>query len=638
MKFTQRRSGIAVSRLFGGLQFITQAPIFCRRLFFSPGLLAAILLIAGGGCTAARYAKRADKETYKIIERKSETVPGMEEEFSIEKDRAWEPLEGLPEREADEEFLGGDIAGEAGFQVLSLERALEIAVKNSRTYQNRKESVYLQALALTLDRHRYTPIFSGALRGAVHHAPKDIQKPSSFSEVMGAAGPLIREIETVTGTPGELLRQYAALVEEVGGILEWDKPRTEIKNERSLRGETNLGVSLLLRGGGRIAFSLSSDFLRFVTGDSRVATSSVLTGTFSQPLWRGAGAKVNLERLTQSERDVLYALREFTHFRKQFVVDICSSYYGVLQNRDTVRNNWQSLQNFRRSVERERAFAREGRRTQAELGRLEQALLNTENRWINSLRRYKESLDQFKIQLGLSTDAPITLDDGELERLREEGLIHPEITAEEAIEVALAARLDYLNEQDRVEDAERKIKVAANALKPDINLFLNSRTASRGQDNFQELDWRRTQITAGADVDLPFDRKAERNAYRSALIAYERALRDFSLAEDNIKLSVRTSWRNLDQARRNFEIAEISVALNERRVREQELLAELGRATVLNQVDAENDLTQARNDLTAALIAHTLARLAFWRDMGILYIKKNGQWEEVSDAIEAPES
>lgn len=609
--------------------------VFCGRLRVLLCLFSLIAVLSGSGCTAARYAKRADKETYKIINRKAADVPGMEEAFSIEKDKSWEPLEGLPVLETEEAYLGEKIGGEAGFQVLSLEHALEIAVKNSRSYQNRKESVYLQALALTLDRHRYTPIFAGGLQGAIHHTPRDIQKQSSFSEAMDAAGPVIRELESITGTPGTLLRQYAAMVEEVGGILEWDKPRSEIKNERSLSGETNLGVSLLLRGGGRIAFSLSSDFLRFVTGDSRVATSSVLNATFNQPLWRGAGAKVNLERLTQSERDALYALRDFTHFRKQFVVDICSSYYGVLQNRDTVRNNWQSLENFRRSVERERAFAREGRRTQAELGRLEQALLNTENSWINALRRYKESLDQFKIQLGLSTDAPVTLDNNELDRLREEGLIHPDISAEDAVQVALAARLDYLNEQDRIEDAERKIKVAANALKPDINLFVNSRTSSRGQDNFQELDFRRTQITAGADVDLPFDRKAERNAYRATLISYERAVRDFSLSEDNIKLSVRTAWRNLDQARRNHEIAQMSVKLNERRVREQELLAELGRATVLNQVDAENDLTQSRNDLTAAFIAHTLARLAFWRDMGILYIKKNGQWEEVSDAVES---
>jgi hypothetical protein len=35
--------------------------------------------------------------------------------------------------------------------------------------------------------------------------------------------------------------------------------------------------------------------------------------------------------------------------------------------------------------------------------------------------------------------------------------------------------------------------------------------------------------------------------------------------------------------------------------------------------------------LTSALISHTIARLEFWRDMGILYIKENGNWEEVKE-------
>lgn len=78
-------------------------------------------------------------------------------------------------------------------------------------------------------------------------------------------------------------------------------------------------------------------------------------------------------------------------------------------------------------------------------------------------------------------------------------------------------------------------------------------------------------------------------------------------------------------------MAQKSVDLNMRRVEEQELLAELGRGSALDQVDAQNELTQSQNGLTASLISHTLARLQFWLDMGILYIKEDGQWEEVSD-------
>jgi len=74
------------------------------------------------------------------------------------------------------------------------------------------------------------------------------------------------------------------------------------------------------------------------------------------------------------------------------------------------------------------------------------------------------------------------------------------------------------------------------------------------------------------------------------------------------------------------------VKLAERRVEEQNLLAELGRARAQDQVDAQNALNDSKNQLTQALVSHTIARLQFWNNLGILYIKDNGQWEEVADA------
>jgi len=137
---------------------------------------------------------------------------------------------------------------------------------------------------------------------------------------------------------------------------------------------------------------------------------------------------------------------------------------------------------------------------------------------------------------------------------------------------------------------------------------------------------------AGFNVDLPLERKAQRNSYRAALIAHEQSRRALEQREDEIKLQVRDSWRSLDQAKRSYEISEIGVKLAERRVEEQNLLAELGRAKAQDQVDAQNDLISSKNQLTQALVGHTIARLQFWNNMGILYIKDNGQWEEVNNA------
>lgn len=402
-------------------------------------------------------------------------------------------------------------------------------------------------------------------------------------------------------------------------------------SERSVAGGTQVGVDWLMKGGGRIALGLTTNLLQFVSGDMESLSSSVLSGSVTQPLLRGAGSKVAAERLTQAERDVLYALRDFSRFRKQFAVQVCASYYGVLQDLDAVRNNYNSYQNFVRNAERERDFAEVGRSTLASVGRQEAAVLSAENRWINSVRGYRESLDEFKILLGLSTNAPIVLDSDELIELREAGLKHPSIPMEDAVEVAFNARLDLYTVRDQYDDATRAVDVAQNALLPDVDLVADASVRSAGEDNAQRLDFRRTNWNAGVDVDLPFDRKAERNAYRRALIALERSRRDRTLAEDAIALEVRRAWRNLESARRNYLIAEKSVELNLRRVEEQELLADLGRGSALDQVDAQNNLTESQNGLTSSLIGHTLARLQFWLDMGILYIKEDGQWEEISD-------
>lgn len=633
-----------------------------------PKLCSALLAFAlVGGCSANRYKERADREVYGIIQAKAPAVPGMNPEFSIEQDKS-DPLTDLPKSESAPEYLGEAGSTEVGAQVLSLEQALRIAVTHSRTYQNQKEILYLQALSLTLDRHSFAPIFSAGASGDYARSTSDVSKLSGAGEIAQAVPGLItragdlsslalsnaptaagylellgvpanspaaaalQAIGALSGTPGQVLREYAGVVEEAFTVTGVNQPRTEIMNERSVSGQTDLGFNILLKGGAQIAVNLTSNFLRFLTGDPRVSTSSALVGSITQPLLRGRGSDVVAEALTQAERDVLYQLRSFTRFRQEFVVNIASAYYGVLQAKDAVRNNYQGYQAFRRAAERERALAEEGRTTQTDLGRIEQSVLNAQNSWVDAVRNYKQSLDQFKILLGLSTDAAIILDDRELDVLNERGLSHPTLTDEEAVKVAIAARLDLYNVRDEVEDAQRRIKVAANALQPDLDLVLSGAVDSEpGADTFNRLDFQRARWSAGFDLDLPLDRKAERNAYRASLIEFDRSIREHSLAEDNVKLDVREAWRSLDQAKRNYENRKLALALAERRVEEQNLRAEIGEATALDQVDAQNDLINAQNELTDALVRHTIARLEFWRDMGILYIKENGQWEEVTD-------
>jgi outer membrane protein TolC len=541
-------------------------------------LLLLCVLLALAGCTAQHYRRSADKEAAAVIAEKTPLVPNMDQKFTIATNGPPQ-LDGLPVSNIAEEAFGDQASVEVGAKVIALEKALDLAVKHSRTYQTRKESLYLQALSLTLARHRYTPIFSGGAK-ATHRTTHEIQSG----------------VDAVT-------------------------------EERSVEVSGGAGMNMLLRTGGRLATSFSTDFLRFLTGDPRLATSSSLAATLTQPLLQGAGYKIATENLTQAERSLLYALRNFSRYRKEFSVDIASAYYGVLQSRDEVKNRWRGYQNFKINVAREKAFADEGQRPLAALGQLRQAELSNEGAWIDAVRRYFESLDSLKIQLGLPLSARIVLDDRDLAGLK---IVHPTITTEEAITVALASRLDLQNQQDSLEDAGRHVLVAQNTLKPRLDLVAGVDVPAKGGSkyapSFEEYSWH-----ARLDGELPFDRKAERNSYRGALIAKEQSARDLDLARDTIRQQITEGWRALDQAKRTYEISVIGVKLSEQRVEEETLKQELGRGTARDLVDAQTDLTQSKNARTAALISHTLARLRFWRDMGILMIKDSGQWEELAN-------
>ena len=539
--------------------------------------VAAVLVMLGlAGCTNGYYRKSADREVYRAIRGKTPLVRNMDTNFNIGQTNVV-ALAGFPVSTNVPDFLGADGECERGANVLRLEDALDIAIHHSRTFQNSKEQLYLSALSLTLARHVFTPIFSASGQGG-----------------------------------------YSADLTD------------HLAETHKVSGDGRVGVDWLIRDLGKISTAFTADFSHFLSGGPSTLVSSELGATFTRPLLRNSGFKQEQEALKTAERQLLYDLRDFTQFRKDFSVQIATAFYGVLGNRDTARNSFLNFQSSRKNAERARAMVAEGRTTTAELGRLEQQELSAESAWVGAIRNYRQALDNFIFQLGLRIEANIVLDERELESLQ---IRHPDISLEDSIRVALAGRLDYLNAKNKLQDAERQVKLKANLLLPRLDLVsgvtFQSNPDKSGRFTLPELD--RYQWNAGLDFDPGLDRKAERNNYRSALIDRDRAARTVEQQEDQIKLEVRDSWRTLDQAKRNYEISDIGVKLAERRVEEQNLLADLGRAKAQDQVDAQNALIDSRNQRTQALVTHTIARLQFWNNMGILYIKDNGQWEEMQD-------
>lgn len=563
------------------------------RLQFLALTAAGSLLAA---CSGTAYRNSADSETYAAIAGKADLVPGMTEEVAVDEQRAVD-LEGMPVNSLSFEFLGDSAGSEINSSVLGLNDALDLAFRHSKDYQTRKERLYLEALSLTLDRYRYAPIFSFN-SGGEYQWDMDDQ--------------FVTDMENLTG-------------------IDTPTQRVTASSSEMYQADTSLGVRYLLRGGGSVALNLTNNLRRFLSGDVSELSTGALIGSITQPLLRDFGTAIETEALLQAERDLLYELRNFTRFRKSFAVQVASSYYNVLLNRETTKNNYAGLLANNLSLERERAFQAEGLRTLLDVGRLEQATLQQDLRWTTSIARYQRSLDAFKILIGLNAEDAIILDDNEMTLITETGMSAPELDLDRALDLSVQTRLDLYTELDQVQDASRRIDVAANALEPSLGVTLSASVPASGNGEFGDVDFDNAVYAAGLDVEMPLDSKAERNTYRRALIDYEAATRAYTLALDNVKLEVIDAWRRMDEAGKGYDINLASVEINERRVEEAELRAELGLGNVQDTVDSQNDLTAARTDLVRSIVDYNISKLEFWRDVGLLYVDDSGQWEEGID-------
>jgi outer membrane protein TolC len=574
---------------------IRRAPFPAACLAFA---LAACVLSAG--CSRLYFLRTADQHTYAIIEAKTPLVPGMIHDFSIE-DGNVDVLEGCPVRDAtivaidlgltpaagsaeaaaDEE--GAEQARtEAGpppqVYVLTLSKALEIASTNSRDYQNQKETLYRIALSLTLARHAFEPRFFGSADG--------------------------------------------------------DYEDTDTGDTREVSADTLFGFSWLFATGAEISASLASHFSHFITGGGGDTSSSVFALSITQPLLEGAGISVT-EPLTQAERDVIYAIRDFVQFRRQFFVDILSDYYGVLRDAQVVVNerfNRDSLL-LAKNITVEEGKA--GRRSGTEVDQVRQSYLQAEDRLVRSMQSYENSLDRFKIRLGLPTETLIELDTEELDRLHEEGVRIIDLPVDRLVEIALTNRLDLMTACDERDDAARKVEVAANDLLPGLDLHAGLEVPTRGANNPVAFSGEMTDFHAGFELDLPLDKVSERNEYRRRLIDLARANRSYTEQRDEVVREVRDDSREFDRTGRSYEIQKASVGLAERRVESTGLELQAGRAEARDLLDAQSDLVNSQNSLASALVDYKVSILRLSRDLDILVVGPAGELKENFDAYGA---
>ncbi len=163
--------------------------------------------------------------------------------------------------------------------LLTLEQSCELGMFNSREFQDRREDLYLACLPVTLERFGFAAQW----------------------QVLS-----------------QTIRQWAGAGTPVGARNDWQFNNT-------------VGFSKLFSTGALMLFSFANQTVVQMTGPNRGTTSvSFINLDFIQPFLRAGGKAVTLEPLTQAERDLLYEIRAYARFRKEFFVAVAGGGGGSI--------------------------------------------------------------------------------------------------------------------------------------------------------------------------------------------------------------------------------------------------------------------------------------------------------------------
>lgn len=452
--------------------------------------------------------------------------------------------------------------------LLNIHDAQRVGAKYDRQYQSLKESIYIRALALDSQVHAFETTLNGFLSGDV--------------------------------------------------VDVWD--------QRRAAAQTGAGVKRKFQNGSTLVGKLALNVSNLLKSDQR-SVGLVGDMTLTVPLLRGSDRDVVREPLLQAERDLIDAIRTLERYRETFSYAIINTYLTVVADAQRLINTEANYTRLKANQDRAKSLFEAGRMGRVEYDQANQDYLSANESVVVTRRNYEANLDGFKLKLGLPPHLNITLDNTVLTQLQAHfasRLEAPETVLENEESLykqALQNRYDYLMIVGEEQDALRKINVAEDALGADLSISFSGHEVAHlaGADQVDQDHW-----DAAAKLDAPWEREAERNAYRIAYISYDRAKRNTTQKADQIRDDLRNDIRTILAARTSFDIQSKAMDLARRRVESNALFMKAGRSQMRDVLEAESAYLQAQNAFVSATILWHTRDLKLKLDLGDLPLTKEG--------------
>ena len=225
-------------------------------------------------------------------------------------------------------------------------------------------------------------------------------------------------------------------------------------------------------------------------------------------------------------------------------------------------------------------------------------------------------------------------------RLHSITLVPVTVSPENAFQLALSRRADWMNAKGSLVDTWRLIRFNANALRTNLTVNVDGDLGTTG-NNPVNFNGSNGQLRAGVTLDLPITRIIQRNVYRQSLIEYQQARRSLMAQRDEIHRGLRARLRQIRLDQFNLELRRLAVdvAITQTDVARLKLVEP--QKPVLDAKDPPASPTVARDLVDALLFLqqsqffliqvwgdYEIQRRTLDFDMGTMQLDDRGYWTD----------
>ena len=335
------------------------------------------------------------------------------------------------------------------------------------------------------------------------------------------------------------------------------------------------------------------------------------------PLLRGLGKEAVLDEVYGNRFSVASARRQLLRQQVDVVVETVSAVYDLIKEEQLIALYQQQLEELERQRTMTRSKERAGLARAMDVYRLEIRIKEVEDSLNLARERQQNGGDQLKAVLALPLEQSLAV-----RAPLHYALI--EIDLDQAVQVALANRVELRQSRADIDEAQRRARLAAHNILPDLQLEAAYRRGGRFGDEAYLPDYDENLLSVSLSSSSDLSRSAEKARWQQSRIAVNRRQLQRATVEENIIRDVRRVLNALDKSAQRITLRRQQIAQANGKFRLAQAKFRHGEADNFDLVESQGQLQQARADLVGDEIQYIVNGYRLRAAMGTLLDSAGG--------------